>query len=86
MTRRCSWCGAWLSEKCPRCGSLLLLSYVPTSRRIWCYIFQPDDSDKPKLRFECQQCGKCFDEGDGGTTSTICKRCTIQSKQEATKC
>jgi len=21
MTRRCSWCGTWLGEKCPRCGA-----------------------------------------------------------------
>lgn len=84
MTRRCSWCGALLSEKCPRCGSLALLSYVPLTRRVWTYICQTDDSDKPKLRFDCSNCGLAFDEGEGGTTSTICKRCIIQSKQQAT--
>lgn len=68
MKIECCVCGCDLGEKCPSCGS----------RRI--ELAPPEEFLDGSVRihigcFFCLDCDTWFREGEGGKTSTYCRRC-----------
>lgn len=64
MTRKCSWCGGFLGEKCSRCGNKHV-TLIETGE---------SDAAVPAL-FRCQPCAFTFEAGEGGRTDGICDAC-----------
>lgn len=72
MTRVCAGCRKIIGEKCPHCGA----EAQPVSANAAGHAIEGTD-------FVCPECGRVFQQGEGGETHSLCGGCLQTERAKA---